>query len=99
MFQNNFMQELFSYQNKILQSVSNSWQRSAFSTTDWSQRLFGIKGLRGVGKTTMMLQYLKYQYPNKKKALYVTADHPWFYSHSLYELITEFGKQGRITTH
>jgi hypothetical protein len=88
------MLELFSYQNKILQSVSNSWQRSAFSTTDWSQRLFGIKGLRGVGKTTMMLQYLKYQYPNKKSALYVTADHPWFYSHSLYELITEFGKQG-----
>lgn len=88
------MQELFSYQNKILGAISDIWYRSAFKTTDWSQRLFGIKGLRGVGKTTMMLQYLKYAYPDQKNALYVTADHPWFYSNTLYELITEFGKQG-----
>jgi len=88
------MEELFSYQNKILKSVTNQWQRYAFQKIDWSQRLFGIKGLRGVGKTTLLLQYLKFHYPNKEQALYVSADHPWFYSNSLHELITEFEKMG-----
>lgn len=88
------MEELFSYQNKILHSVTGKWYRSAYQTTDWSQRLFGIKGLRGVGKTTLMLQHLKFHYPDKEKALYVSADNPWFYNNTLYELITEFDKMG-----
>jgi predicted AAA+ superfamily ATPase len=88
------MEELISYQNKILRSVNSHWKRYAYDEIDWNQRLFGIKGLRGVGKTTLMLQYLKFQYPHKKQALYVSADHPWFYSNSLYELITEFEKMG-----
>lgn len=88
------MEELFSYQNKILKSVTNQWNRYAFDKIDWNQRLFGVKGLRGVGKTTLLLQYMKFQYPDKKNALYVSADHPWFYRNSLYELITEFEKMG-----
>lgn len=68
--------------------------RAAYSKIDWNQRLFGIKGLRGVGKTTLLLQYLKFYYPKKENALYVSADNPWFYNHSLYELITEFDKTG-----
>lgn len=88
------MQELYSYQNKILQSITNDWVRSAFDSINWEQRLFGIKGLRGVGKTTMMLQHLKFNYPAPKSALYVSADNPWFYNNSLYELITEFDKSG-----
>lgn len=88
------MENLFSYQNKILQSITGNWYRSAYQTTDWTQRLFGIKGLRGVGKTTLMLQHLKFHYPDKEKALYVSADNPWFYNNTLYELITEFDKMG-----
>lgn len=88
------MEELFSYQNKILQSITDKWMRAAYAKIDWSQRLFGIKGLRGVGKTTLLLQHLKFHYLEKDKALYVSADNPWFYTHSLYELITEFDKSG-----
>lgn len=83
------MNELISYQNRLLSRISNKWHRSAFEKMDWSRRLFGIKGLRGFGKTTMMLQYLKYHYKNPDQALYVTADNPWFYEHSLFELIEE----------
>lgn len=92
--QNNIMDDLFSYQNKVLENIDENWQRSAFNSIDWEHRLLGIKGLRGVGKTTLMLQYLKYQYPDKEKALYVSADHPWFYENSLYELITDWHKNG-----
>ncbi len=88
------MQELYSYQNKMLQSVTDRWVRSAYNSIDWEQRLFGIKGLRGVGKTTLMLQHLKFNYPEPEHALYVSADSPWFYNNSLYELITEFDKRG-----
>ena len=54
--------------------------------------MVGIKGLRGVGKTTLLLQHLKYQV--KKNGLYVTADHPWFYDHTLLNLADEFEKNG-----
>ncbi len=88
------MEELFSYQNKILKPISERWFRSVFGTIDWNQRLFGIKGLRGVGKTTLLLQYLKFHYPEKEKALYVSADNPWFYDNRLYRLISDFDKSG-----
>ncbi|PSR06226.1 MAG: AAA family ATPase, partial [Bacteroidetes bacterium SW_10_40_5] len=58
------------------------------------QRILGIKGLRGVGKTTIMLQYLKNHYENPNLALYVTADAPWFYSNSLYDVVEEWSKLG-----
>ncbi len=88
------MEELFSYQNKMLQSITKEWKRAAFALIDWNQRLFGIKGLRGVGKTTLMLQYLKYHSSEQDTALYVSADNPWFYNNNLYELIVEFDKNG-----
>lgn len=88
------MEELFSYQNKILSTINDEWYRAAYRSIDWTQRLFGIKGLRGVGKTTLLLQHLKYHYTGKEKALYVSADNPWFYNRNLYELITEFDKLG-----
>ena len=88
------MEELFLFQNKILNSISDNFYRSQFNDIDWSQRLLGIKGLRGVGKTTILLQYLKFKKPKAVTALYVTADHPWFYSHSLFELVSEFSKNG-----
>jgi len=88
------MNELISYQNKLLTQTSNNWYRSVFKKLNWEQRLLGIKGLRGVGKTTLMLQYIKYHYKESGKALYVTADNPWFYEHSLFELIDEWDKNG-----
>ncbi|MDZ7755512.1 ATP-binding protein [Rhodohalobacter sp.] len=88
------MEELFLYQNKILKTVTDQWYRSAFNAIDWNQRLFGIKGLRGVGKTTLLLQYIKFHYPEKENALYVSADNPWFYDNGLYELISDFDKLG-----
>lgn len=44
--------------------------------------MIAIKGLRGVGKTTMILQHIKFFSTDVAKSLYVTADHPWFYNHN-----------------
>lgn len=88
------MEALFEYQEEVLEQVSERYYRSLFHRLDWDQRMFGITGLRGTGKTTMLLQYLKFKIPDKENALYVTADHTWFYDHSLYDLARKFVKYG-----
>lgn len=57
--------------------------------------MIGIKGPRGAGKTTMMLQHLKFDLKEQvSRALYVTADHTWFYNHTLLDTAMDWYKQG-----
>jgi uncharacterized protein len=63
-------------------------------TIDWSNRLIGIKGSRGVGKTTLLLQYIKKNYKPDNKVLYVSLDHFWFAENKLYDLADNFYKRG-----
>jgi predicted AAA+ superfamily ATPase len=84
------LDRLYSFQSSLLKPVENRFNRSLATSINWKQRMLGIKGLRGTGKTTLLLQHLKYQL--KGKGLYVTADHPWFYDHTLLDLAEEFEK-------
>lgn len=84
------LDRLYNFQSNLLRPVKNSFVRSLAKNINWKQRLLGIKGLRGTGKTTMLLQHLKYTLNGK--GLYVTADHPWFYDHSLLDLADEYEK-------
>ncbi|WP_018676644.1 ATP-binding protein [Riemerella columbina] len=79
------MEELFQFQTYVLAQVNQNFTRYLLPKLYANERLLGIKGLGGVGKTTLLLQYLKYQYENKKQGLYVSADHPYFYTHSLFD--------------
>lgn len=88
------MDILFTYQNELLEQTDDRFFRAMFHQLDWGQRMFGITGLRGVGKTTMLLQFLKYHAEEKEQALYVSADHPWFFEHSLHHLANQFTKYG-----
>lgn len=56
--------------------------------------MIGIKGPRGAGKTTLMLQHLKFDLGMPADALYITADHTWFYNHTLLETASEWYHQG-----
>ena len=53
---------------------------------NWDNRLIVIKGAKGVGKTTMLLQHIKRTFPDREKALYVTLDHIWFANHTILDL-------------
>jgi hypothetical protein len=68
--------------------------RLLMTEIDWNQRLIGIKGARGVGKTTMLLQRLQQLNLPATKALYVSCDNLWFSTHSLVGLAETFEKQG-----
>ena len=56
--------------------------------------MIGIKGPRGAGKTTLMLQHLKYDLGLPKDALYITADHTWFYNNTILDTASDWFKQG-----
>jgi predicted AAA+ superfamily ATPase len=88
------MEYLIDFQNNILRTVTNDFRRYLHNRINWNQRMIGIKGPRGAGKTTLMLQHLKFDEKLRKDALYVTADHPWFYTHSLLETANSWFKQG-----
>src|SRR5690606_32259641 len=89
------MESLFIFQNGLLASVSNGFRRFLHDKINWKLRMIGIKGPRGAGKTTLMLQHLKYDLGDSfDKALYVTADHTYFYNHSLLDTATAWYQQG-----
>lgn len=81
------METLFRTYNRLVQQIDCRHLRYLYSQIDWKDRLVGIKGARGVGKTTMMLQYIKLNFTDWTKALYVSLDHIWFSQHSLLELV------------
>ncbi|MCU0402827.1 MAG: AAA family ATPase [Algoriphagus sp.] len=84
------MEDLVQFQNNLLHQVDDSWKRYLFPLLKTDEKLLGIKGLRGVGKTTLLLQYLKFNPRQLPKSLYVTADHPYFYKNSLLDLASLF---------
>ncbi len=88
------MEILLAFQNSLLRSISNDFRRYLHQHIDWKQRMIGIKGPRGAGKTTLLLQHLKYDLNLPETALYITADHTWFYNHSLLETADDWQKMG-----
>jgi len=70
----------------LLKHISTSHVRNLYEHISWNTRLIGIKGARGVGKTTMMLQRIKLAFPDTSKALYVSLDDIWFGAHTLLDL-------------
>lgn len=88
------MEELVIISNRLLSSVRMEFQRSLLNTIDWSLQLIEIRGSRGVGKTTLMLQKAKSLQENGAKSLYVSLDTPYFFTHSLVEFVDTFTKFG-----
>lgn len=77
-----------------LQNTSLQFKRYMHDSLDVDDKLIGIIGSRGVGKTTFILQYLKMLDLPFEKKLYFSADHFEVLSHSLYEIAQEFYKRG-----
>lgn len=74
------------YHRKIM-NTNLSFKRYLYYKINWNVRLLGIRGARGVGKTTLILQYIKENFNNIDDALYVSLDNLWFNNHKLEDLI------------
>lgn len=80
---------------KKLNYVNTDFVRSEINRINWKARLIGIKGARGVGKTTLLLQYIKQNLSDQlSDVLYVSLDHVWFNTNSLLDLVYQFDQRG-----
>ncbi len=68
------MEELYKYHQKYLQTVDLKLSRYLSDQIDWNERLIGIKGPKGVGKTTMILQHIVKKFGQSNEALYISMD-------------------------
>ncbi len=69
-------------------------RRDLMDEIDWNDQLIGIKGTRGVGKTTFLLQYAKEKYGIDRSCLYINMNNFYFQGHSIAEFAAEFVKRG-----
>jgi uncharacterized protein len=75
----------------LLQHTTLDYKRYLYDKVAWNSRMIGIVGARGVGKTTMILQYIK-ENLDSKKALYVSSDDIYFGENNLFDLADDFYK-------
>jgi predicted AAA+ superfamily ATPase len=87
------MDRLIESSLRKVNNVPDAFSRYLMNKISWNSRLIGIKGARGVGKTTLMLQYLKRNLPIDK-GLYVSLDNIWFGENSVVSLADSFSKKG-----
>jgi len=76
-----------------LRMVSTDFVRYKYEAIDWSLRMIGLVGPRGVGKSTLVLQHILKE-KERQQALYVSADRSYFAQHTLTEVASEFVKEG-----
>lgn len=87
------MDRLQEYFNKLLRETTIDFHRYMFDKINWDSRMIGLTGPRGVGKTTLILQYIKENLP-REKSLYVTAEDFYFADNKLTDLADNFAKMG-----
>jgi len=90
------MNILLEQSERLVSSIDQSFKRYLFDIIQWDSRLIGIKGARGTGKTTLLLQWIKEQNLPTEKAAYFSLDDLYFLEHSLKDTVTQFYKNGGL---
>ena len=91
------MERLFETFSRKIAATNTDFVRGMDSEIEWDARLIGLRGARGVGKTTLLLQHIKNNLPMDGSVLYVSVDNIWFSEHKLYDLADNFIKHGGNT--
>ena len=89
------MEQIIEKFRKRIANTETIFVRSIMYHINWEARLIGLKGARGVGKTTLLLQYIKLNHSHElDKALYISLDNIWFADNKLINLVDLFVKRG-----
>ncbi len=91
------MEQFYKTHTELLDNVQAAIPRELRNEIDWRQRLIGIKGTRGIGKTVFLLDYIKSTFGNDRSCLYVNLNNFYFSGHSLVNFANEFRKTGGRT--
>ena len=84
---------LIEYMESMLSQTPTEFRRYAYDDIHWENRLLGIVGARGIGKSTLVKQYIL-AHKDEGKYLYVSADLLYFTSHTLVDLVHEIYMDG-----
>jgi len=88
------MEQFFRTHDYLVEHLQASVRRDLMDEIDWSSRMIGIKGTRGVGKTTFLLQYAKEKFGRDRSCLYINMNNFYFQGHGIAEFAGEFHKLG-----
>lgn len=89
------MDKLFERHNNYISGISCDYVRDFANVINWDARLIIIKGSKGVGKSTLMLQYIKNHFDeDDRHVLYCSADTGYFSNHTLVDTADTFAKMG-----
>lgn len=92
------MEAFFRTHNYLVEHTDAPVRRRLMDEIDWNDRMVGIKGSRGVGKTTFLLQYAKeHTDANNRKCLYVNMNNFYFQVHGISDFAGEFYRRGGRT--
>ncbi len=78
----------------LVEHINAPVRRKLMDEINWSDRIIAIKGSRGVGKTTFLLQYAKERYGQARTCLYINFNNLYFTDHSFLDFVDEFVKEG-----
>lgn len=84
---------LIEYMESMLSQTPTEFRRYAYDDIRWDNKLLGIVGARGIGKSTLVKQYIL-AHKDEGKFLYVSADLMYFTSHTLLDLAHELTLDG-----
>ena len=85
---------IVAFYHSRLANATLDFKRYLYPQINWDARVIGIKGERGVGKTTMLLQRIKEKYSKPDDTFYISLDHYWFRAHELQDLIEFMYRRG-----
>ena len=89
------MEAFFRTHTYLVEHTTAPVRRGLMDEIDWNDRLIGIKGTRGVGKTTFLLQYAKENFDTRdKQCLYINLNNFYFQDHGIEEFAGEFYRNG-----
>ena len=87
------MEQLIDLYRTLLARTDTSFVRYLHEKIDWTTRMFGIMGARGVGKTTLLLQHIKLHL-DTEKTVYIDAGDVYFSENRLFDFANTFYKNG-----
>ena len=88
------MENFFEAHKVLVEASSDLINRELYNEIDWSHRLIGVKGFRGVGKTTFLLDYIRKNFGNSRDCLYVNLNDFYFAKRRIFSFADEFYKRG-----
>ena len=89
------MEAFFRTHRYLVEHTNAPVRRTLMDEIDWNDRMIGIKGTRGVGKTTFLLQYAKERFDiQDKQCLYINMNNFFFQGHGIAEFAGKFYLQG-----